>query len=99
LVLPSFDEGYGLPAVEAAACGTPVIATTSSPIPRLLEGGGIFFDPRDVNALKDALAVMCGDDQARENMADMALERASTLTWARAAHEFHTMMEEISKSG
>ena len=45
LVIPSESEGFGLPAVEAAACGTPVIATLESPLPQLLEGGGLFVAP------------------------------------------------------
>ena len=47
LALPSENEGFGLPAIEAAACGAPVIATTASPLPELLEGGGLFVPPRD----------------------------------------------------
>ena len=47
LVLPSLLEGFGLPAVEAAACGLPVIATTASPLPGLLGEGGLYVDPHD----------------------------------------------------
>ena len=58
-------------AVEAAACGTPVIATTSSPLPRLLAGGGLFVNPREPSELKAALepllekATVFGDDGGR----------------------------------
>ena len=45
LVLPSLMEGFGLPAIEAAACGCPVIATTASPLPDVLGEGGLYADP------------------------------------------------------
>jgi alpha-1,3-rhamnosyl/mannosyltransferase len=88
LVLPSASEGFGLPAVEAAACGTPVIATTASPLPRLLEGGGLFVPPGDVDALTAAIAQLLGDERGRRTMGDVARHRAASLTWdsgARAA--------------
>ena len=85
LLLVSEAEGFGLPAVEAAACGCPVIATVESPLPELLEGGGIFVRPRDGTALDSALEVVACDEARRRALADGALERASALSWKRAA--------------
>lgn len=85
LLLPSECEGFGLPAVEAAACGTPVIATTASPLPELLAGGGIFVRPRDHEALVRALRTMADDEPARRAMGARALSRAALLTWRRGA--------------
>jgi glycosyltransferase involved in cell wall biosynthesis len=91
LVLPSLMEGFGLPAVEAAACGCPVIATSESPLPDLLAGGGIFFDPRG-KALEPALETMLGSTAERDGMAEAAADAAGRLTWDAAARQ---MLEVI----
>jgi glycosyltransferase involved in cell wall biosynthesis len=85
LVLPSETEGFGLPAVEAAACGTPVIATTQSPLPELLAGGGLFVPPRDESALLEALRTLHDDVDLRAALAARAHERAAELSWRRSA--------------
>lgn len=85
LMLPSACEGFGLPAVEAAACATPVIATTQSPLPELLEGGGIFVTPGSAEPLVDALERLLADEAGRLAMGRRALERVSLLSWDKSA--------------
>ena len=85
LILPSTCEGFGLPAVEAAACGAPVIATTASPLPELLEGGGLFIPPGRVDVVLDALRTLATDEGARTRMGRTAQQRALSLSWTKAA--------------
>jgi glycosyltransferase involved in cell wall biosynthesis len=85
LLLPSESEGFGLPAVEAAACGIPVIATRESPLPQLLEGGGLFVAPRDDEALANAMQRLAGDEAYRQSLATVALRRARALSWQESA--------------
>jgi alpha-1,3-rhamnosyl/mannosyltransferase len=96
LVLPSACEGFGLPAVEAAACGTPVIATTASPLPQLLHGGGLFVPPGDEAAVVEALFRLLADEAGRRAMGECARVRAGALTWDRCAREAHDALREAA---
>jgi glycosyltransferase involved in cell wall biosynthesis len=98
LVLPSASEGFGLPAVEAARCGTPVVATRESPLPQLLAGGGIFVPPGDLPALDRALSLMVTDERARLAMGRQALARAERLDWSHAAHVALATLREAAGS-
>ncbi len=95
-VLPSECEGFGLPAVEAAACGTPVIATTESPLPQLLEGGGLFVPPGDELALHAALAQFATDAAGRRQAGARARARAGVLSWSSAARAALDAIEEAA---
>jgi glycosyltransferase involved in cell wall biosynthesis len=96
LVMPSESEGFGLPAVEAAACGVPVIATRESPLPQLLEGGGIFVAPRDEIALGSAMRRLATDEPYRRELAQGALARARALSWAASAKSALGALEEAA---
>jgi glycosyltransferase involved in cell wall biosynthesis len=95
LLIPSLEEGFGLPAVEAAACGAPCIATRNSPLPQLLEGGGIFVDPHETDALSSAMISMATDEPMRARLAATALERANALTWEATADATRAALETI----
>lgn len=96
LVLVSEAEGFGLPAVEAAACGSPVIATTRSPLPELLEGAGFFVEPGAEEALVDAMRSLACDAETRREFGRIALERAGRLNWERSADVAMSTLKEAA---
>jgi glycosyltransferase involved in cell wall biosynthesis len=95
LVLPSLIEGFGLPAVEAAACGCPVIATNRSPLPGLLGGGGIFIDPSSPRQLEEALIRVMESENVRRQMRDCGIAAARQLTWEAAARQMIDLMQRV----
>lgn len=94
-VFPSYLEGFGLPAVEAMACGAAVIASEAGSLPEVLGGAGMMFDPHDARALTVCMRRLLRDSGLRQSMRQAGLERARSFTWERSArgaldlfHEF-----------
>ncbi|HQR32108.1 MAG TPA: glycosyltransferase family 1 protein [Blastocatellia bacterium] len=96
LVLPSLIEGFGLPAVEAAACGCPVIATTASPLPGLLGEGGIFINPSNQEELDVALTRILDSEPLRQQMRAAGLAAAAKLTWDAAAQQMIGLILQVA---
>lgn len=95
VVLPSRSEGFGLPAVEGAACGTPALATRNSPLPELLGDGGIFFDPTDRCAMEAAMRRVL-DPGERARMGRAALEAVRPLGWDRSARGLLDRLDAVA---
>ncbi len=85
LAFPSLYEGFGLPLLEAMACGTPVAAADISSLPEVAGGAGLLFDPHDVAAMAQALARPLLDRQLWRRLARDGLARAAGFTWRRTA--------------
>ena len=85
LVLPSLWEGFGLPALEAMRCSTPVIASNRGSLPEILGDAGLTFDPASAEELAACAIALLTDPGLRARLAARGLERARGFTWERAA--------------
>jgi len=85
LVVTSKHEGFGLPALEAMACGTPVVAFANSAIPEVVGDAGRLVPDGDVAALVRALTAVIEDEMVRRSLVRRGLARAATFTWPRSA--------------
>ncbi len=84
-VYPSLYEGFGLPPLEAMASGTPVIVSNASSLPEVVTTAGIQVDPRDENALADALALVLTNSQLREELRTRGIRQARQFSWSATA--------------
>jgi len=96
LVLPSIYEGFGLPALEAMACGTPVITSNTSSLPEVVGEAGIMVEPRDVHALAEAMELVLMDKHLRSELRARGLERARQFTWEKAARETLKAYQQVA---
>lgn len=99
LVLPSFSEGFGLPGVEAAACGKPVLATTESPLPELLGEGAIAVAPTDRAGWLHAIEQVFTDPALCERMSKAALSASGRLSWKNSARQLLSVFHEVRPNG
>jgi len=96
VVLPSLEEGFGLPAVEAMACGTPVAASNRGSLPEVLGDAGVFFEPQDVENMAAVIKQILSDDTRREEMSRAGLNRSKQFMWKKAANDLLAIFEELA---
>jgi len=100
LVFPSWFEGFGLPILEAMACGTPVIASNSSSLPEVAGGAAILFPPDSADALEDALRRVLSDQRLRAELTKQGLARVAEFSWAASAvHHLELYRQVLSSDG
>jgi glycosyltransferase involved in cell wall biosynthesis len=84
-VMPSYSEGFGLPAIEAMACSAPVLSSNRGSLPEVVGDAGIYFDPFNVDEIAQAITEIIENSALRNQLSSNALIRAQGFTWERAA--------------
>ena len=85
LIFPSLYEGFGLPPLEAMACGCPVAAADAGSLPEIVGDAGVLFDPRDPEAMATAMRTLWESREDRERLSRAGLERSRRFSWSAAA--------------
>ena len=95
LVYPSFYEGFGLPPLEAMACGTPVITSNTSCLPEVAGDAALLVDPAGTEEIAGAISEVLTNSELREDLRARGLERAAGFTWERTARETVAVYREV----
>ncbi|HET8673038.1 MAG TPA: glycosyltransferase family 1 protein, partial [Thermoleophilaceae bacterium] len=98
LAMPSLYEGFGLPCLEAMACGTPVVAANAGALPETTGYAAILIDPRDSEGFADVLSRIATDDDLRERMSVDSLAQAAQYSWERTAAQTDAVLERALRA-
>ncbi|MBO0780785.1 MAG: glycosyltransferase family 4 protein [Ktedonobacteraceae bacterium] len=92
---PSFFEGFGIPPIEAMACGAPVVTSNTSSLPEVAGDAALLVDPHDNNALANAITRLLDDEQLRESLRLKGYQRARFFTWERSARKLLDIYQRL----
>jgi len=97
-LFPSFYEGFGLPVLEAMACGTPVVCSDSSSLPEVGRDAVTYCDPYSVKDIQDKIELVLKDEHLQEQMITKGLGRVKGFSWEKSAKEHIRVFEEVLSS-
>jgi glycosyltransferase involved in cell wall biosynthesis len=97
LVLPSLFEGFGMPPLEAMACGTPVIVSSTPALRETVGEAGLYFDPTDIRDMAERIFSACSNDTQRAELREKGLERAGKFSWSKSAGEILILLKQANE--
>ena len=98
LVYPSLYEGFGLPPLEAMACGTPVVTSNGTSLPEIAGDAAVLVDPEDVDSIAEGILRVVSSSALRDNLRRLGLDRASRATWESTAQQTLQLLLDQAKS-
>jgi len=96
-VFPSFYEGFGLPVLEAMACGRAVVSSNTSALPEVVDGAAILCDPYQSDEIVRAMADLLLDAELRARMERLGLQRAAYFSWQKSAEQTLDVFQEVAE--
>jgi len=96
LLFPSLYEGFGLPPLEAMACGTPVVCSDATSLPEVVGEAGVLLDPRNEQDWTQAILDLCFDESARSALSRRGIARAEGFSWEETARRTLAVLEEVA---
>ncbi|MFX1237851.1 MAG: glycosyltransferase family 4 protein [Promethearchaeota archaeon] len=97
-VFPSFYEGFGLPPLEAMACGCPVVISNVASLPEVCGDAAYYVDPNNIESIAEGIYKVLTDEALRKSMIEKGLQRAKLLSWEKSAREHIKVFEEVVNS-
>lgn len=97
LLFPSLYEGFGLPVLEAMACGTPVLTSNVTALPEVAGDAALLVDPLSVEAIASGIARLCNDRELRQTLSEKGLIRAQKFTWDAVADKVRAVLEDVER--
>lgn len=97
LVYPSLYEGFGLPPLEAMACGCPVITSNTSSLPEVVGDAGVMINPYSIEEIAKAIDMVLSNENLRKEMIEKGLKQAQEFSWRKTAEEIYKVIKEIGE--
>lgn len=94
-ILPSLWEGFGIPVVDAMACGVPVLVSNVSSLPEVVGNAGLTFDPTSVDQIEQAIRTIATDKKLRQKLSKLSLIQSKKFSWSKMAREVLRVFENI----
>lgn len=94
-VFPSFYEGFGIPAMEAMACGVPVVSSNATSLPEVCGSAAIYFDPYDKADMAREIGAVLSDEDLRQRLIVAGTERAKKFSWKKCAEQTYAVYEHV----
>jgi glycosyltransferase involved in cell wall biosynthesis len=97
-IFPSLYEGFGLPLLEAMACGVPVISSRASCLPEIGGDGAVYFSPGNAQELADKVLEIINNISLRNSMIEKGLKRSERFSWETMAEKTLSIYEDLSRN-
>lgn len=94
-LFPSMYEGFGMPPLEAMACGTPVLVSNAASLPEVVGDAGVYVDPMSVNSISKGIEILLKNEILRENLSYKGLIRAQNFTWEKSTLILENVLEDL----